>query len=71
MCGVCVCGVCVCGVCAWCMCGVCVCVWCVCVFVSSYDEELALAEAREREVKSRAGHRGRLRTDPKKLATWK
>jgi hypothetical protein len=41
-----------------------------------YDEELAMAEAREREVKSRAGHRGGAggrKPDPvaKKPVSWK
>ena len=36
-----------------------------------YDEELALADAREREVKSRTGHRGKLKTEPRKPVSWK
>ena len=36
-----------------------------------YDEELALADAREREVKSRTGHRGKLKTEPRKPLSWK
>ena len=36
-----------------------------------YDEELALEDVREREVKSRAGHRSKLRPDAKRVATWK
>ena len=42
----------------------------LCMFVSRYDEELALADAREREVKSRTGHRGKSK-DIKKPVTWK
>jgi len=41
------------------------------MYFCRYDEEQALAEAREREVKSRTGHRGRLKPDTKKPATWK
>ena len=36
-----------------------------------YDEELALADAREREVKSRTGHRGKPKTEPRKPVSWK
>ena len=39
---------------------------------SRYDEELALADAREREMKSRSGQRGKTRDQVKKSqATWK
>lgn len=37
----------------------------------SYDEELAMADAREREVKLRVGFRTRQRAESKKQATWK
>lgn len=40
------------------------------MFISRYDEEQALADAREREVKSRAGQRGKGK-DVKKQVTWK
>ena len=40
------------------------------LFISRYDEEQALADAREKEVKSRAGQRGKGK-DVKKQATWK
>ena len=45
----------------------------ICVCVHRYDEELAMAEAREKEVKSRVIQRGRPRPDPvaKKHANWK
>ena len=36
-----------------------------------YDEELALADARDREVKMRGGQRGRGKSDQRKIPTWK
>ena len=42
-----------------------------CILCIRYDEELALADAREREVKSRTGHRGKPKTEPRKPVSWK